>query len=260
VAAISTETRGARSSSARFREMIEPAGAADELRIAFRDAFGIWATLVVFTTRTMRPEDLDFASAAVHAGTAALRAATARAVLAPPAGLASRPADPGGPSVVLLDSGDAIIAADATSRARLSVLPETRDVTLPGIVSVLAAQARSAEAGVRTSARMRALDGRWLELDASALDEGSGSVAVVIQPAAPERIRDAVLRALGLSVRERQVALRSAQGKSAKEIARDLQISAWTVQDHLKAVYAKTGMNSRADLSALAAPPAGLAA
>lgn len=54
---------------------------------------------------------------------------------------------------------------------------------------------------------MRTLDGRWFELDAAALDDTSGSVAVVMQPAPPQSIRDAVLRALGLSDRERQVAL-----------------------------------------------------
>jgi DNA-binding CsgD family transcriptional regulator len=85
------------------------------------------------------------------------------------------------------------------------------------------------------------------------LEDAPGSVAVVIQPAAVESIRDTVLRALGLSARERQVALLSLQGQSGKEIARDLLISPWTVQDHLKAVYAKTGVNSRADLGALAA-------
>ena len=63
-------------------------------------------------------------------------------------------------------------------------------------------------------------------------------------------------RALGLTARERQIALRSVHGQSAKEIARELQISPWTVQDHLKAVYAKTGVNSRSDLSALAGPSA----
>ena len=63
-------------------------------------------------------------------------------------------------------------------------------MTIPGVVSVLAAQARSGRAGARASARMRGLDGRWLELDASALEDDPGSVAVVIQPAAPDRIRE----------------------------------------------------------------------
>jgi DNA-binding CsgD family transcriptional regulator len=258
VASISSETGGAMGASARYREMIEPFGSADELRIAFRDAFGMWASLVVFTERAMTPEDLRFASAAVSAGAAALRVATARVALAPPelagsagAGSPAEVSDPGGPSVVILDGADAIVAADAVSRERLKVLPEDRDVTVPGVVSCLAAQARVQTDRDRATARMRTLDGRWFELDASAMQDNPGSVAVVIQPAGLDGIREALLRALGLSARERQVARRFADGQSAKEIARDLQISPWTTQDHLKAVYAKTGVNCRGDLSAM---------
>jgi DNA-binding CsgD family transcriptional regulator len=64
-----------------------------------------------------------------------------------------------------------------------------------------------------------------------------------------------VLRALGLSAREREVAALLAQGRPTKSIAATLQLSPWTVQDHVKAVYAKTGV-SRADLGALAVPRA----
>jgi DNA-binding CsgD family transcriptional regulator len=255
VAAISTATRGRPSASARFREMIEPTGTVDELRVAFCDQFGTWATVVLFTTRRMTADDLRFMARTVPAASAALRAATVRAGTAPPAAPpGGSPADPGGPSVMILDRRDAIVTADAVSRARLSVVPEDRAVTLPGVVSVLAAQARcSASASAqRSSARMRTTDGRWLQLDASPLDDTSGGVAVVIQPAPLDEVRDAVLRALGVSARERQVALLCLHGLSAKEIARDLQISPWTAQDHLKAVYAKTGASGRGELGALA--------
>jgi DNA-binding CsgD family transcriptional regulator len=258
VASISSETGGAMGTSARYREMIEPSGPADELRIAFRDVFGMWASLVVFTDRAMTPRDLRFALEAVPAGSAALRVATARVALATPVSPApngstgaTHVSDPGGPSVVILDAADAIVAADAASRERLKALPEDRDVTVPGVVSCLAAQARGQTEAARATARMRTLDGRWFELDASVMPENPGSVAVVIAPAGPDGIREALLRALGLSARERQVARLSAHGQSAKEMARELQISPWTVQDHLKAVYAKTGATCRGDLGAM---------
>jgi len=80
-------------------------------------------------------------------------------------------------------------------------------------------------------------------------------VAAVLQPAPSERVLDGVLRALGLSAREREVAALLAQGQPPKSIAAMLQLSPWTVQDHVKAVYAKTGV-SRAELGALGAPRA----
>jgi DNA-binding CsgD family transcriptional regulator len=93
-------------------------------------------------------------------------------------------------------------------------------------------------------------------IDVSVLDDaGSGNVAAVIQPAPSELVLDSVLRVMGLSAREREVAALLAQGRPTKSIAAMLQLSPWTVQDHVKAVYAKTGV-SRADLGALGARPA----
>jgi DNA-binding NarL/FixJ family response regulator len=43
-----------------------------------------------------------------------------------------------------------------------------------------------------------------------------------------------------------------AQGQSAKTIASTLFISPWTVQDHIEAIYRKTGVGARSDLTSLA--------
>jgi DNA-binding CsgD family transcriptional regulator len=68
-----------------------------------------------------------------------------------------------------------------------------------------------------------------------------------------EAILDGVLRSLGLSARERQVASMCSQGRPAEAIAAELFLSPWTVRDHLKAIYAKTGFGTRSELTAFAA-------
>jgi DNA-binding CsgD family transcriptional regulator len=59
-----------------------------------------------------------------------------------------------------------------------------------------------------------------------------------------------VLQAYDLTARETRVAQLVLQGRSTAEIGAALCISALTVQDHLKAVFAKTGVNNRRSLVA----------
>jgi DNA-binding CsgD family transcriptional regulator len=80
-------------------------------------------------------------------------------------------------------------------------------------------------------------------------------VAIVLRPARREGVLDTRLRAFGLSRREREVAELTVQGRSAKEIALELVLSRYTVQDHLKRNYEKTSVRSRGELSLLAARP-----
>ena len=57
-----------------------------------------------------------------------------------------------------------------------------------------------------------------------------------------------VTLAYGLSERESQITRLCMQGLSTQQMARALVLSPHTVQDHLKSVFAKTGVNSRSEL------------
>jgi DNA-binding CsgD family transcriptional regulator len=52
-----------------------------------------------------------------------------------------------------------------------------------------------------------------------------------------------------LTAREMEIARLVAQGKHNAEIARELQISSYTVETHLKHTYAKLGVGSRTELA-----------
>jgi DNA-binding CsgD family transcriptional regulator len=77
-----------------------------------------------------------------------------------------------------------------------------------------------------------------------------GRIAVVLEPARAADALPVTLLAHGLTSREAQVAQLVVRGHSTRQIVEQLHISRHTVQDHLKAVFDKTGVRSRRDLVA----------
>ena len=241
IGVLSQETQGDPRRSPRFREMISPAGGADEMRVVFSDAFGVWGCLTLFASERFGRAQTELAATVAPTFTKSLRLARARG--ADPA--------PGGPGVVLLDGYDRVTAIDPRAQELLGDL--TPDQELPGLIHVLATLARLRDPSRPATARAADSDGRWLSLDATAMDQGPrSSVAVVVQPGPEAGLLDTMFRAYGLSQREREVATLAVRGRTTKEIARQLFLSPWTVQDHLKAIFEKASVSTRGELATLA--------
>jgi DNA-binding CsgD family transcriptional regulator len=77
-----------------------------------------------------------------------------------------------------------------------------------------------------------------------------GAPAAIVEAPRPAVLADQIIRAWGLTKREREVVSRVLAGEATKEIAGGLQISEYTVQDHLKAIFDKAGVSSRRELVA----------
>jgi DNA-binding CsgD family transcriptional regulator len=75
-------------------------------------------------------------------------------------------------------------------------------------------------------------------------------VAVVIEPATPIELAPLIVASYGLTNQERRVVELVCHGASTHEIAAELLITANTIQDHLKSIFAKTGTGSRRELVA----------
>jgi DNA-binding CsgD family transcriptional regulator len=125
---------------------------------------------------------------------------------------------------------------------------------LPSSVITLAARAlRQAQhphhGGEITVSRVRTRSGTWAVLHGACLtSSGAPRIAVIVEPAHPARIYPLLMAAYALTEREKDVTRLVLQGAPTTQIAAELTVSAHTVQQHLKAIFDKTGVHSRRDL------------
>jgi DNA-binding CsgD family transcriptional regulator len=73
---------------------------------------------------------------------------------------------------------------------------------------------------------------------------------VILAAARAAEIAPLIVRAYGLTERERDISALVLRGLPTKAIAQQLHLSPLTVQDHLKSIFAKTKTRSRGDLVA----------
>jgi DNA-binding CsgD family transcriptional regulator len=231
--------------SARWRAVIEPLGWGDELRVALREGGQTWGALCLHRTAGEAPFDADDVIAVrrlVPGLAAAFRRMSLLSAVPSPQPWAL---DPG---VVVLDDQLVVTATSGAATSWLDQLATTGE-GIPVVLMSAAAQALTS--GHPQSLATVTRHGRWLSVHASVLrGPGKDAVAVVLQPAHPGDAFPRLAAAARLTPRETEVAAAVLGGLSDRVIARRLGLSEYTVQDHLKRVYAKTGAAGRADLVA----------
>jgi DNA-binding CsgD family transcriptional regulator len=252
VAWLDDATRDDRFASPRYRDIMRPLGLGDELRAALVVDERCWGYLCLhrqdgrlgFT----REEAASVARLGPHLA-AALRQAL---LLQTPT-----PGNSAAPGVVLLADDLTVIAVTAQAEYLLSLVdnPSPRQLPLPVAVYTVATALVALERGTLDDAaqpttRIPTAAGPWLSLHASRLraQRGEGPIAVVVERAQAQATAPVLLSAHGLTAREADVARLVLRGLSTAAIADSLHISANTVQDHLKAIFDKTGVRSRRDL------------
>jgi DNA-binding CsgD family transcriptional regulator len=244
---LSRSTGGDLAASTYYRRILQPMRLADELRVLLRDDRHVWGLLVFCRAAGSTPytaDDLALAAAAARPATVALR----RSLLLTGT---ETDATPDVPGLLMLGGDDRLGWVSDTAKAWLDLLPERRSADTPGLpYPLLAAVARArASADGHAVARVRGRTGQWLAVHVmptgAAPDAGT---AVSIGPAEPAALTTIVLRAYGFSSREQQVAQLVLRGRATRDIAAALHITEDTVQDHLKAVFRKTGVHSRGEL------------
>ena len=171
-------------------------------------------------------------------------------------GESTDPEGPNAPGMIVLGSDWRPESMSPGVEAWLDDLPDgNREACrLPPVVLAVAGRAAAAVSGPDDPtevavARVLTRSGRWVVLHGvplAAVD--ARRVAVIVEPAHPARIAPLLMSAYSLTEREQQLARLVLQGFSTTDIAARLVISVHTVQEHLKNIFAKTGVRSRRDL------------
>jgi DNA-binding CsgD family transcriptional regulator len=247
--------------SARYRDILTPMGFGNELRAVLRVQGVSWGLMCLHRER----DSSGFTAADVAILTQLmphLAVGLRTALLRNDMEAASR-AD--GPGIVLLHE-DLTIAAlsPAAERLLVEIGDWPRSESMPQAISAVANRLKAlghanddendtaGALGLLPRVRVRAQSGQWLVLYACWLlgPQATAQIAVTIELARPVEVSFLILQAYNLTARETQVAQLVLQGRATDLVVQELSISALTVQEHLKAIFDKTGVHSRRELVA----------
>ncbi len=257
VACLRAVTGGRLDKSLVWRELLVDYGVSDVASVVFRDRFGCWAFLELWRIGSAFSDAAAETLVAMNSSvTTALRRCQAHTFE-----LEASESQPTGPVVLILSPELAVRAQTPETEQFLKLLvpPDTDRRPIPAGAYNVGAQLLAVERGVDShapTARVHLAGGLWLTLRAARIGgpdaERDHDIAVTIERTGPRDRLDLFTRTSGLTVREAELLGHLAAGADTREIARRMFLSEHTVQDHLKAIFAKSGAPNRRTLLARA--------
>ncbi|MEU7044452.1 helix-turn-helix transcriptional regulator [Streptomyces varsoviensis] len=223
----------------------------------------VWGALGLYReqgTEMFTDADKGFLAAAAPY----LAEGTRRAVLL---GQASAASPPDAPAMVVLSEGWEIRSRTPGIEYWLADLPggDPGAGQLPSALAAVAAHAlhkartpQSQDGSGPARSRVMGRSGNWAVVHGSPLEssldspfdsslDGGGErrVAIIVERARPQELFPILMSAYELTPRERDITRLVLDAATTAEIAQSLFISPHTVQQHLKNIFAKTGVRSR---------------
>jgi DNA-binding CsgD family transcriptional regulator len=232
--------------SPRLHEILRPEGFRSELRLVLVDGGRYWGALSLFRDELRHPfTDTDLEAAADLAGPLAVALRRDQVRRTGPA------QDARAAGIVLVGTDGRFLHISPEAQGWLGNLASD-GVSVDDISRVVYEVAFAASSGKQAAlSRARTADGGWLVVSGTKTPVAPVDVTVVIQPASVGQVLPALAAWTGLSRREFEVLQLVAAGLAAKQIAKRLNLSVLTVNDHLRATYRKAGVSGREELLAL---------
>jgi DNA-binding CsgD family transcriptional regulator len=246
---LSDATRGDLARSRRWRECLRPYGIGDELMTVCRDRHGCWGSVELMrdsTGRTFDDDDARLLQEVAPMLGRLLRCGIASDLRGNRTGVAASV-----PGTLILGADLNPSAWTPAVREWLADLPAGGE-TLPPAIYEIGARVLTPDRdalGLPVRVRIRSAAGRWSVIEGARLEgDAQGSVAITIRAATVDEVFDLLCKVHGLTRRERELLEAIRAGLATRELAVSLGISEYTVQDHLKAIFDKTGVRSRREL------------
>lgn len=257
VGLLRSATGNQRQSSLVWRELLQNYEVGDVASLVFRDRFGCWGFLDLWrigSEATFTEHEADFLRRIAPVVTEALRRCQARTF-----DLAGDDLDWAGPVVLLLSPELQVRAQTQQTEDYLRALvpPDSDRPPIPSGAYNVAAQLLATEEGIDHHppwARAHLGGGTWITLRAARIGgtalQSDRDIAVTIEPTAPAGRMSLFIRATGLSKREAELLTYLSTGADTRQMAQQMFLSENTIQDHLKSIFAKTGVSNRRELLA----------
>ena len=249
VGILSQAAKGRPERSARYRDVLAPAGIPFELRAAFVNRGRCWGA--VHIARREHGRDFTADDAVVLASITAAIADGIRTSIRFDA--ARQTGDGSAPGLVVLGPSNDVELITPPAQELLAAMRSPALATVPSPVLALAGftRGRSHDPDRQPDTVAVPTPSGWITLHASLPEGGAdGRVAIVLERTASPQTTAIRLEAHGVTAREREIATLLAHGLTNPEIATRLVLSPYTVQDHIKNLFEKTGVSSRQELVA----------
>lgn len=247
IATLARATAGDRRHSRRYRDLLSAYGMGHEMVAVLRADGRCWGALTLYRAEGCDDfSDDDLAWLGSAGSTLAEGARRALIVGEAHETDATSTTTSGAPAVLVLDAALELVSMTTTGDEWLFRLTGSRE-RLPSAVRSVAAAALDPSHG-SPSARLRTRAGDWTSLHAAPM--GDSQVAVIVSAASADQLGPLLMAAYGLSDREQTVVRHVLNGASTDDVAASLHLSPYTVQDHLKTIFDKTGVRTRRQLLA----------
>ncbi len=243
-------TKGELSSSNRFCKILSPAGFHDELRAVLVYKERCYGFLTLFRTQeqgVFRLEEIAYMKRCIPSIAKGLKDSIYRSYQTSKL-MHAASVETG---IIILNQDFDIISTNQTGIHLLEWLCQQENIEhnrLPRPIRAICSQVTLSTSTNDPKVILHAFNRFFMSIKASPLLASPSQIALLIERINPHEMNRVLVELFDLTKREYELVEELLKGKSTKMIAEKLYISSYTVQDHFKSIFGKTGVNSRREL------------